>query len=105
GRALGRFLAFGLLLPAEEPAETFLLRRRCRRGCGLLGLGVRIELAADQLDLRDFGAVAAAEAQTEDPRVAARPRLEPRRQRVEQLGDDGAILDLAEDETARVQRA
>ena len=54
-----------------------------------------IELAADQLDLRDFRAVAPAEAEPQQPRVAARPRLEPRRKRVEQLGDDLLVVHVA----------
>ena len=49
-------------------------------------------------------AVAAAEAEAQDARVAARPRLEARRDRVEQLGDDVAVLDVAQDEAPRVQR-
>ena len=59
-------------------------------GVLLLGLGVRIVLAADELDLRDLGAVAAAVAEAQDPRVAAGPRREARRERLEQLADDVA---------------
>src|SRR5262249_30573721 len=42
--------------------------------------------------------------EAQDARVAAGPRLEPRRDRVEQLRDDVAVLDVAEHEPARVQR-
>ena len=52
---------------------------------GVFGLGVRIELAADQLDLRQLGAVALAVADAHQARVAAGTRREARRDRVEQL--------------------
>ena len=52
----------------------------------LLGLRLRVELAADQLDLRHLGRVAPAEADPEDAGVAAGPRREARRDSVEQLG-------------------
>ena len=70
-----------------------------------LGLRVRIELAADELDLRDLGAVAPAVADAQQARVAARPRREPRRDRVEQLADDLAVLQVLHDQPARVQRS
>ena len=61
-------------------------------------------LAADQLDLRDFRAVTTAVADSEDSRVAARPRLEARGNRIEQLADHVAIVDVAQDHPSRVQR-
>src|SRR4029453_15808050 len=61
-------------------------------GRGLLGLGVRVVLAADQLDLRDLGAVAAAITELQDPRVAAGPPLEARRGRVEKLPHAPAVM-------------
>ena len=86
----------------RRPPTPFGLR--LRGGLGLLGLGVRVVLAADQLDLRDLGAVAAAVAEAQDARVAARPRREARRDRVEQLADDVAVRDVAQHQAARVQR-
>src|SRR6185436_5262418 len=99
-----RFTAKALGRRAQAAADALGLRLGFR-GRGLLGFGVRVELAADQLDLRDFRGVAAAEAEAQDPRVAARARLEARRDRVEQLGDDVAVLDVAEHHPARVQGA
>ena len=69
-----------------------------------LGRRVRIVLAPDQLDLRHFGAVAAAVAELEDARVAARARLEARRDGLEQLAHDIPVLQVAKHEPARVQR-
>src|SRR5262249_44033917 len=85
--------------PAADALRLGLLGR-----LGLLALGVGVDLAADQLDLGDFGAVPAAVADSQDARVAARPRLEPRRDRVEQLADHIAVRDVAQDEAPRVQR-
>ena len=60
---------------AQPPADALGLRLG---GLGLrasaFGLRARVELAADQLDLRDLGAVAPAEAEAQQARVAARPR-------------------------------
>ena len=76
-----------------------------RRGVPVgFGLGLRIELAADELHLRDFGAVAAAMAEPQQARVAAGPRREARRDRVEQLGHDLAVLQVLHDQPPRVQR-
>ena len=100
---LGLLAAQALGRGAQAAADALRLRLFGRLG-GLLGLGVRVVLAADQLDLRDLGAVAAAVAEPQDARVAARPRLEARRDRVEQLADDVAILDVAQHQPARVQR-
>ena len=103
----------------SSPSSAFLPRRRSAaarsrpptpfgfgllRRFGLLGFRVRVVLAADQLDLRDLGAVAAAVAEAQDAGVAARPRLEARRDGVEQLAHDLAILDVAQHQPARVQR-
>src|SRR5262249_30380010 len=86
-------------------AAANALRLRLLLGRGLpLGLGIGVELAADELDLGDLGAVTAPVAQAQDAGVTARPRLEPRCNRVEQLADDVAVLDVAEDEPARVKR-
>ena len=102
-RAFGAsaFFAFGLGLAAQAlrrraQAAADALRLRPAPCLGLLGLGVRVVLAADQLDLRDLGAVAAAVAEPQDARVAARPLREARRDRVEQLADDVAVLDVAQ---------
>src|SRR5690606_25139545 len=70
-----------------------------------LGLGVRVVLAADQLDLRHLGTVAAAVPEPQDAGVAAGTAFEARGQGVEQLADDLTIVDVAEDQPPRVQRA
>src|SRR5262249_53522497 len=66
--AFGSFAAF-LALGSFLPAKTFgrgaqpsadALRLLLLGGRGLFGLGVRVELAADELDLRHLRAVAAA---------------------------------------------
>ena len=107
--SVGAFVGPFGLLPAQalgrgaQPAAD-ALRLRLLGGFRLLGLGVRVVLAADELDLRDFGAVAAAVADAQDPRIAARTRFEPRRDRVEQLADDVAVLDVAQHQAPRVQR-
>src|SRR5258708_29684486 len=86
----------------ETSADSLGLRLRFFRRRAF-GLRLRIVFAAHELDLRDLGAVALAEADPEQPRVAAGPRREARRQRVEQLGDDLAILQVPHDQTARGQ--
>src|SRR6266849_5317011 len=85
-RALRAFalLALGLGLAAQPvrrraQAPAHALRLLLRRGLGLRLLGVRIVLAADQLDLRDLRAVPAAVADPQDAGVAAVPRGEARR--------------------------
>ena len=88
---------------AQPPADAG------RLGLGLLALPVglrlraRVELAADQLDLRDLGAVAAAEPDAQQAGVAARPRRKARRQRVEQLADDLLVLEIVHQQPARVE--
>src|SRR5207237_1309 len=108
--SFGSFLAFTLRLAAEafrrraqSAADALALRLLTPGRCRLFGFGVGIELAAHQLDLCDFRAVAAAVAEPQDPRVTPRPRLEARGDRVEQLRDDVAVLDVAEHEPACVQ--
>src|SRR5262249_23331366 len=104
------FVSLGRLrLPAEPirrgaQAAAHALRLLLLRRGGLLGFRVRVDLAADELDLRDLRAVAAAVAEAQDPRVAARPRLEARRDRVEQLRHDLAVGDVLQHEPPRVQR-
>ena len=118
GDALGRLraLAFGWSPPRPScrASRSAAARRRPPTPFGFgvasvffgvgFGLRARVELAADQLDLRDLGGVAPAEAEPQQARVAARPRREARRERVEQLGDDLAILHVLHDQAARVQR-
>src|SRR4051794_886360 len=65
----------------ETAAHALALRRRLGLPGVGFGLRPRIELAADQLHLRHFGRIALAIADPEQARVAARPRLEARRQR------------------------
>src|SRR6185295_10691439 len=72
-------------------------------GVRLLGLGVRVVFAAHELDLGDLGAVAATIAEPQDARVAAWPFRKPRRQLVEQFGDDREVLHVPRHETTRVQ--
>src|SRR5215510_5806346 len=69
-RSFGAFLSVGRFLPAEPigrraQAAAHALRLLLLRRRGLLRLGVRVELAADELDLRHFGAVAAAVAEAQ----------------------------------------
>ena len=97
------FLAADALCGGLEAVADALLRLG-GFGVLLLGLGVGVVLAAHELDLRDLGTVAAAVAEPQDTRVAAGPLRESRRERVEQLGDDGDVLHVARDETAGVQR-
>src|SRR5207344_2845464 len=98
-RVLGPFLCVLGLLAAEplgrraQPA-TDALRLGLGRRFGFFGFGVGVVLAANEFDLRHLGAVAAAIAESKNPRVAARTRLEPRRNRVEQLAHDVAILNV-----------
>src|SRR4029453_9210898 len=66
-----RAQAFGCGAQSAADALGLLLLRRFL----LLGLGVRVVLASDELDARDFRAVAAPVAEPEDPGVPARPRL------------------------------
>jgi hypothetical protein len=87
---------------AETATHAARLLRRWRFGPLIFGVGV--VLAAHEFDLRDLGAIAAAITQPENPRVSAGPRLEAGRDRVKQLAHDLAILDIAEDESSRVQR-
>src|SRR5262249_35432675 len=117
-RRLRRFaLGFGrshalTLRPAPETlgrgAQTAADAGLLRFGAFLLrvrfGFGAGVELAADELDLRDLGAVALAIADAQQPGVAARTRREARRDRVEQLGHDLAVLQILHDEATRVQR-
>src|SRR5689334_6629312 len=89
---------------AQALAETLApLRRFALFPFGRFRL-FRRPLAANQLDLRRLGAIAAAEADAQDARVAARPIREPRRQLREQLADDLGIRNLGKDETPRVER-
>jgi hypothetical protein len=118
GAALGCGPLIGLLferaiivvLPAAQPlggrAQTPADRLCFRLRLGLrlaFGFRARIELAADELDLCDFGGVAAAEADAQQARVAARALGEPRRNHVEQLRHDLAVLQILHDQTPRVQ--
>jgi hypothetical protein len=77
-------------------------------GCGLAFLRflcrARVVFAADELDLRDFRAVAAAVAHAQDAGVAAGTGLEPRRNRVEQLAHDILVGNVGEHQPPRVQR-
>ncbi len=59
---------------------------------------VRIELAADELNLSDFGRVAATVAQLQHPGVATQALGKARSQRVEQLRDDLAVGHVARDD-------
>src|SRR5579872_1239544 len=82
----------------QTSTDTFGLRLLlCRIGF-LVRLGLRVVLAADELDLSDFGAVAPAVAEPEQTGIAARPIREARRQGVEQLADDIAVLQVLHDE-------
>jgi hypothetical protein len=64
------------------------------------GLRARIELAADELDLRDFGRVALAEPNPQQTRVTTRTLGEPGRERLEQLGHDLPILQVVHHQAA-----
>src|SRR5262249_41792657 len=87
---------------AEAVAHRLLLGLLRRRFVSLLGgRGVRIVLAAEQLDLRDVRVVATADAKAEDARVTARPLDVPWRDRLEQLLHDLAVGDVARDGPAR----
>src|SRR5690348_6469768 len=91
---------------AQAPADALGLRLLAFAAlCFGIRLGARIELAANQLHLRDFGAVALAVPDAEEPCVAAGPIGEARGEVVEQLRDDFPILQILHDETPRVERA
>src|SRR5207244_373319 len=66
-------------------------------------LRARVEFAADQLDLRHLGAVALPVAETQETRVAALPCREARRDRVEELRHDVAVLQVVHDETPSIE--
>ena len=66
-------------------------------------LAARVVLAADQLDVRDLGGIPAAETDPKNPRVAAGPLREPRRERFEQLADHFLVRQLGQHHPARVQ--
>src|SRR5689334_243161 len=83
---------------AQAAADALGLRLRFLRRRVAFGLRTRIELAADELDLRDFGAVALAVADPQQTRVPAGPRGEAGRERVEQLAYDLAVLQIVHDE-------
>src|SRR6266536_3605469 len=101
----------------RKPTRLRLLRAWTRRllaragGRLLLGLGLlallvlllRLVLRAEQLDDGHLRPVAAARAQAQDARVAARARGVARAQVVEQLLHDGDVVDLARDQAPRVQ--
>src|SRR5439155_19728933 len=70
----------------EAVADALGLRSRGLLGALLFGR-FRVVLAANQLDLRHFGGIAAAEANPENARVAARPLRVARGDRLEQLAD------------------
>jgi hypothetical protein len=80
----------------------------CRSGSFLLGFAFLgrfgAVLAADQLHLRDFGRIAAAETDAQDASVAAGPVGIAGRNRLEQLADDVLVGQLGEDETPSVER-
>src|SRR5690606_23271205 len=103
-RRLRRLLA--LVLPAADalggglqPLAHPLARRRLRGRLGRrVGVRRRVVLAADELHLRDLGAVAAPEADAQQPRIAARPLGEPRRDLREELADHAAVLDVLQHE-------
>ena len=63
-------------------------------------LRARIELAADEIDLRQVGRVALAEPNPQQARVATWTFDEPGRQRLEQLRDDLAILQVVHHQAA-----
>src|SRR4029079_10805774 len=92
--------AAGARPPAHPLRFGLLFRLRVA-----LRLRPRVELAADELHLRDLGGVALAEPEAQQARVAALPRLEARGQRVEQLRDDLAVLQILHHEAARGERA
>ncbi len=115
-----RLAGFGASASSPSAVSAFLPRSRFGRGAdaasdslwrrpalGIHGFSFRlrawIELAANQLDLGDFRRVAPAKSDPEQPRVPARPFREPRRQVVEQLGDDRPILHVAHDQTPCVE--
>src|SRR5262245_13930626 len=93
--AAARFLLGGLLASAERlanpAAHRLLLGLLTGFGFGGFLGRARVVLAADELDFGDLGAVAAAEAEAQQAGVAAGPRGVARRDRVEQLGHDGAV--------------
>src|SRR4029453_12896962 len=113
--AAGRLRCLRRLLPVVLLAAQALgrrlppladgLLRLFGRAIGLVGLGVWIILAADELDLRHVRAVTATKADAQQAGVAARPRLEAGWNLLEQLADDGAVLDVLEDEPPRREQA
>src|SRR2546426_4150075 len=105
GRAGGGLLRASAPLGrrAEPAADALGFRLGRWLGAGF-GLRARVEFAARELHLRDLGAVAAAIPEAQQPRVAARPLGKPRREGVEQLGHDGAVLQILHDAAARVEK-
>src|SRR5581483_8707435 len=88
---------------AQTAADALLLRLGAFLLRVAFGLRARIEFAADQFNLRDLGAIALAEAEAQQARVTAGPRRKARRDRVEQLRHDLAVLQILHDHAARVQ--
>src|SRR5207249_2215686 len=102
--AAGLFLLAAHAFGRRAQTSADALGLRLLLGLALLvGLRLRVELAANQLDLRDFRAVALAEADAQQTRVAARPIREPRRDGVEQLRHDVTVLQIVHDEPPGVQ--
>src|SRR5688500_8510837 len=99
GRALGlslglpllRALILGAAHPLRRGFQAIADALGLRLGRFLLRRGLfrrpRVVLAADQLDLRDLGRIAAPEANPQDPGITAGPLRKPGRERVEQLAD------------------
>src|SRR5262249_17217393 len=81
--ALRRFPFFVLLsakpIGGRSDASAHAAFGLWRLRLWLFGRSLPVELAADELQLRQFRAVAAAEAQADDPRIATRPCREPGR--------------------------
>src|SRR5262249_3065627 len=81
---------------ADALGLRLLLGRRFR-------LGLRVVLAAEELDLRDLRAVAFAVSDPQQACVAARTIREAGRERVEQLRDHLAVLQILHDQPPRRQ--
>ena len=117
--ALGRLRRLGLRLvaassflppPRSRSAAARSGRRRPSASAPLRPVRRRLRPAARGLNSLPTSStcatsarVAPAEAQTQQAGVAARTRLEARRERVEQLGDDLAILHVLHHQAARVE--
>src|ERR1051325_9014250 len=113
-RRLGGHLAAVVLLAAaahalgrgaQPPADALGLRLLAFGLRVAFGFRARVELAADELDLRDLRAVALAEADAKQTGIAARPIREAGRERVEQLRHDVAILQIHHHDAARAEQA